>query len=145
MTGRPGQARSTLCETLSRRLKPVLPALTVLDGDAVRDVFGVDHDPLAHDGHLQSLAEMLDRQDLVVLVAADVAPSAGREGFDDFAFVHLADGKATSTPRDADLTIDTAAGLSADETADLVIAAIPVLSEAAHIADILERHARLSA
>lgn len=150
MTGQPGSARTALCETLARRLKPVLPALTVLDGAAVCAVFGATsdsagHNVSTHDDRLQSLAEMLDRQDLVVLVAANVPPPGGRAAFDDFAAVHLADTDTESESRDADLTIDTTAGLSADETADLVIAAVPVLAEAAHIADILDRHARLSA
>ncbi len=75
ITGLSGAGKTTLCEALSRRLKPHLPELTNLDGDVVRQVFGGElgygePDRVAQIKRIQSLAEMLDGQGLVVLVAA---------------------------------------------------------------------------
>jgi adenylylsulfate kinase-like enzyme len=182
MTGLSGAGKTTLCETLNRRLKPVLPALTTLDGDAVRQVFGselgyTEADRVTQIKRIQSLAEMLDRQGLVVLVAALYARpdllAWNRDTFDGYVEIYL-DAPLTlvqqrdpkglyakaaaeampnvvgmdipwHAPESPDLTIDMTAGLTVDETADLVIAAVPALAEAAHIADILDRHARVSA
>jgi len=75
ITGLSGSGKTTLCTALRDLLKPQMPGLVVLDGDAVRAVFGHD---LAYDeasrarqiGRIQALAKMLSNQGLVVLVAA---------------------------------------------------------------------------
>jgi len=98
MTGLSGAGKTTLCEALTRRLKPALPALTILDGDVVRQVFGGDlghseADRVTQIRRIQSLAEMLDRQGLVVLVAALYAHpdllAWNRATFDDYFEIYL--------------------------------------------------------
>ncbi len=75
ITGLSGAGKTTLCEALRTALKPRLPELVVLDGDGVRQAFGGD---LGYDEEsrvrqfrrLQSIAQLLAQQGLVVLVAA---------------------------------------------------------------------------
>ncbi len=75
ITGLSGAGKTSLCEALSRKLKPHLPQLVLIDGDAVRRLFG---DTLGHReadrkeqiGRIQRFAKMLSDQGLVVLVAA---------------------------------------------------------------------------
>ncbi len=75
ITGLSGSGKTSLCDALSRMLKPRLPQLVLVDGDAVRRLFG---DTLGHSeadrkvqiGRIQGLAKMLSEQGLVVLVAA---------------------------------------------------------------------------
>ncbi len=75
ITGLSGAGKTSLCNALGRRLKPCLPQLVLIDGDAVRQLFG---DALGHTeadrkeqiGRIQRLAKMLSEQGLVVLVAA---------------------------------------------------------------------------
>ena len=75
ITGLSGAGKTSLCNALSRRLKPCLPQLVLIDGDAVRQLFG---DTLGHSeadrkeqiGRIQGLAKMLSDQGQVVLVAA---------------------------------------------------------------------------
>jgi adenylylsulfate kinase len=74
-TGLSGAGKTTVCEALHRALKPRLPELVVLDGDAVRAAFddGLGYseaDRVIQIGRLQRLARMLSGQGLVVLVAA---------------------------------------------------------------------------
>jgi adenylylsulfate kinase-like enzyme len=75
ITGLSGAGKTSLCDALNRMLKPCLPQLVLIDGDAVRQLFG---DTLGHSeadrkvqiGRIQRLAKMLSDQGLVVLVAA---------------------------------------------------------------------------
>jgi adenylylsulfate kinase-like enzyme len=74
VTGLSASGKSTLCQALYRLMKPRLPSLTMLDGDAVRAVMGHD---LGHTeihrrvqlSRLQHLAKLLVDQELCVLVA----------------------------------------------------------------------------
>jgi adenylylsulfate kinase len=182
MTGLSGAGKTTLCEALTQRLKAALPALTNLDGDVVRQVFGgelgyAETDRVTQIKRIQSLAEMLDRQGMVVLVAALYAHpdllAWNRATFDDYFEIYLnapiglvqqrdpkglyakaAAGTMSQVvgldipwhaPVNPDLTIDMTVGRSVDETADMIIDAVPVLAEAHRISDILDRHARVSA
>ncbi len=75
ITGLSGAGKTSLCDALSRKLKPRLPQLASIDGDAVRQLFG---DVLGHSeanrkeqiGRIQRLAKMLSDQGLIVLAAA---------------------------------------------------------------------------
>ena len=75
ITGLSGAGKTSLCNALNRMLKPCLPQLVLIDGDAVRQLFG---DTLGHSeadrkeqiGRIQRFAKMLSEQGLVVLVAA---------------------------------------------------------------------------
>ena len=75
ITGISGAGKTSLCNALSRRLKPRLPQLALIDGDAVRQVFGdtlgySETNRMEQIGRVQRLAKMLSNQGLVVLVAA---------------------------------------------------------------------------
>ena len=75
MTGLSGAGKTTICESILRKLKPTMPQLGLVDGDVVRDVFGNDLDYSEPSRHkqikrIQSLAKVMDDQDFVVLVAA---------------------------------------------------------------------------
>jgi cytidine diphosphoramidate kinase len=75
ITGLSGAGKTSLSEALVRLLKPSLPELLVLDGDAIRALYGRD---LGHCeesrrvqiGRLQHLAQFLSGQGQIVLVAA---------------------------------------------------------------------------
>ena len=74
MTGLSGTGKTTICESILRKLKPTMPQLGLVDGDVVRDVFGNDLDYSEPSRHkqikrIQSLAKVMDDQDFVVLVA----------------------------------------------------------------------------
>ena len=75
ITGLSGAGKTSLCNALSRMLKPRLPQLVLIDGDAVRHLFGdalgfTEADRKEQIGRIQRLAKMLSDQGLVVLVAA---------------------------------------------------------------------------
>src|ERR1700738_3095940 len=75
ITGLSGVGKTTLATTLARTLKPELPNLVVLDGDVIRAVFGetlgyAASDRLIQIGRLQSLAKMLESQNIITIVAA---------------------------------------------------------------------------
>jgi adenylylsulfate kinase-like enzyme len=75
LTGLSGSGKTTLCRALWTLLKPGLPELVILDGDAVREMMGHD---LGHDeasrakqvARLRALAKFLSDQGHVVVVAA---------------------------------------------------------------------------
>jgi adenylylsulfate kinase len=75
LTGLSGAGKTTLCRALWTLLKPGLPELIILDGDAVRAMMGHD---LGHDeasrakqvARLRALAKFLSDQGHVVIVAA---------------------------------------------------------------------------
>ena len=75
ITGLSGAGKTSLCNALGRMLRPSMPQLVLIDGDAVRQLFD---DRLGHTeadrkeqiGRIQRLAKMLSDQGLVVLVAA---------------------------------------------------------------------------
>jgi adenylylsulfate kinase-like enzyme len=75
LSGLSGAGKTTLCKALWALLKPGLPELIMLDGDAVRAMMGHD---LGHDeesrakqvARLRSLAKFLSDQGHVVVVAA---------------------------------------------------------------------------
>lgn len=75
ITGLSGAGKTSLCEALYRRLKPRLPELVVLDGDVIRGMFGhelshCEADRVKQIKRIQAIARELDRQGLVVIVAA---------------------------------------------------------------------------
>lgn len=81
ITGLSGAGKTSICEAVMRRLKPSLPQLVHVDGDAVRDLFGNDltfmeADRVRQIGRIQRLARILDQQGLIVLVAALYASPA---------------------------------------------------------------------
>jgi adenylylsulfate kinase-like enzyme len=75
ITGLSGAGKSTLCNAVAAVVKPVLPQLVVLDGDAIRAAFEGDLDYTEPGRHRQitrvrNLAGVLARQGQVVLVGA---------------------------------------------------------------------------
>lgn len=110
ITGISGAGKKTLCDALRTLLKPQLPELVVVDGDIVREIFGND---LGHSEpervrqirRIQALARELDRQGLVVLVAAVYARADllqwNREHFSAYFEIHLDAPLALVQERDA--------------------------------------------
>ena len=75
LTGLSGAGKTTLAATLRDILKPRLPQVVMIDGDTVREAFGVGlgySEPERREQiqRIQRLAKMLTDQDLVVIVAA---------------------------------------------------------------------------
>ncbi|MBH61789.1 MAG: adenylylsulfate kinase [Alphaproteobacteria bacterium] len=75
MTGISGVGKTTLSDALARRFKPVIPELIQIDGDEIRALFGASLDYAEPDRYkqiqrIQRLAHLLDKQGMVVLVAA---------------------------------------------------------------------------
>ncbi len=75
ITGLSGSGKTTLATALYEAMKPHLPTLVRVDGDEVRALFGNSLGFAESDRHLQiqriqSLAAMLDGQDIPVIVAA---------------------------------------------------------------------------
>jgi len=75
VTGLSGAGKTALCAALYEALKPRLPALVRLDGDAMREMWGEqlgyrEADRRIHISRVQRLAKLLADQGLVVLVAA---------------------------------------------------------------------------
>ena len=75
LTGLSGAGKTSLAEALYQLLKPRLPELVLLDGDAVRAAFGNDlayaeDDREIQIRRLQNIAKLLSGQQLVVIVAA---------------------------------------------------------------------------
>lgn len=74
ITGLSGAGKTTVCRLLYGRLKPSLPQLVLLDGDAVRDAFGQDlgyseAERVKQVSRVQRIARLLSDQGLVVIVA----------------------------------------------------------------------------
>jgi len=74
ITGLSGSGKTALSEVLYRRLKPSLPELVRIDGDAVRAIMGHDlgyteADRLTQVRRMQGLAKYLSDQGLVVIAA----------------------------------------------------------------------------
>lgn len=74
MTGLSGAGKTTVCRLLYDRLKPKVPELLLLDGDALREAFGHDlsytePDRVRQVMRVQRIARLLSDQDLIVLVA----------------------------------------------------------------------------
>ncbi|MBO6834705.1 adenylyl-sulfate kinase [Pacificispira sp.] len=98
ITGLSGAGKSTVCNRLWDLLKPTIPELVLLDGDTVREIFGSqlgysEAERRIQIGRIQSLAKELDRQNLVVLVAALYAApdllARNRELFADYREIYL--------------------------------------------------------
>ena len=73
-TGLSGAGKTTLSEALFALLKPRLPELALIDGDAVRALFGPslgyrEEDRVVQIQRLQQLALMMSRQGLIAVVA----------------------------------------------------------------------------
>lgn len=75
LTGISGAGKTTLSDAIARRFKPLIPELIQIDGDEIRALFGAslsfqEADRYEQIQRIQRLANMLDRQKMVVLVAA---------------------------------------------------------------------------
>lgn len=75
LTGLSGAGKSTIAHALVARLNAACPGTVLIDGDAVRALFGNDlgfHEAARHAqiGRIQRLAQWLSEQGLVVVVAA---------------------------------------------------------------------------
>ncbi|MGH7004504.1 MAG: adenylyl-sulfate kinase [Alphaproteobacteria bacterium] len=75
ITGMSGAGKTTLGNALARLLKPRLPHLFLIDGDVIRSLFGGDLDysepsRRTQIGRLQRLAQWLERQGGIAIVAA---------------------------------------------------------------------------
>jgi adenylylsulfate kinase-like enzyme len=75
LTGLSGAGKTTIAEAIIRSAKPSLPALVLIDGDVIRNLFGagLGFDEAARKqqiGRIQQLALFLARQDIPVVVAA---------------------------------------------------------------------------
>lgn len=73
ITGLSGAGKTTICTALQALVKPGLPELVVLDGDAVRAAFGhnlghSESDRVLQVQRLQAMARVLSDQGLVVMV-----------------------------------------------------------------------------
>lgn len=73
-TGISGAGKTTLCAELYQRLKPAMPELVLLDGDAVRAALGGDlgyteADRVVQISRVQRMAKLLSDQGLCVMVA----------------------------------------------------------------------------
>ena len=71
LTGLSGSGKTTLCNSLWDLLKPDLPQLVLLDGDAIRSALGErlgykEPDRVVQITRIQNLAKMLSDQGLVV-------------------------------------------------------------------------------
>ena len=75
LTGISGAGKTTLSDAIARRFKSVVPELVQIDGDEIRELFGAsltyrETDRYEQILRIQRLARMLDRQNMLVLVAA---------------------------------------------------------------------------
>lgn len=73
ITGLSGAGKSTLCTALHNLIKPRLPELAIIDGDAVREAFGNDlgfseAERIVQVRRIQAIAKILADQDLAVIV-----------------------------------------------------------------------------
>jgi adenylylsulfate kinase len=73
--GLSGAGKTTLCQAVLDLMKPLVPGLVALDGDAVRQAFGHDlghseADRIRQFQRLQGMAKVLAEQDVAVIVAA---------------------------------------------------------------------------
>lgn len=168
VTGLSGSGKTTVCEALIGRMKSSVPELVLLDGDVIREIF---NDQLGHTEpervrqikRIQRLAREMDRQGLIVLVAALYAHpdllAWNRQTFEDYYEVYLdatvdlvrardpkglyakvASGKMDNVvgidipwyaPKDPDLHVKMAAGVTPDGVANRIIDLVPALSSRA--------------
>ena len=75
LTGISGAGKTTLSDAIARRFKRFVPELVQIDGDEIRELFGAslsyrEPDRYEQIQRIQRLARMLDRQNMLVLVAA---------------------------------------------------------------------------
>ena len=80
VTGLSGAGKTTVCRLLYERLKPAVPELVLLDGDAIRESLSTDlgfdePDRVRQITRVQRLAKLLSDQQLIVLVAVVYANS----------------------------------------------------------------------
>jgi cytidine diphosphoramidate kinase len=98
ITGLSGAGKTTLCRAVLSILKPAMPELVHVDGDAVRELFGsdlsfVEADRVKQIKRIQAMALFLNAEELVVMVAALYASpellNANREMFSDYFEVYV--------------------------------------------------------
>lgn len=98
ITGLSGAGKTTLCKAIWDLIKPSVPELVLLDGDEVREAFGhnlsyAESDRILQVKRLQSMARVLSRQGLIVLVGVLYNNPEllrwNREHFDEYFEVYL--------------------------------------------------------
>lgn len=98
ITGISGVGKTTLSDALARRLKPLIPELLQIDGDEIRALFGAslsyaEPDRFKQIQRIQRLAQLLDRQGMIVLVAALYGHpdlfAWNRENFSDYFEIYI--------------------------------------------------------
>jgi adenylylsulfate kinase-like enzyme len=75
ITGLSASGKTTLCKTFENKYRTLIPNLVILDGDSVRELYGNDlgfteRDRQKQIGRMQSISEFLEKQSLIVMVAA---------------------------------------------------------------------------
>lgn len=98
ITGLSAAGKTTLSKEIERQYRKTLPNLVLLDGDAIRLLYGndltfVESDRVKQIKRIQSLTSFLEKQSLVVIVAAlyanDELLAENRELFDEYFEVYL--------------------------------------------------------
>lgn len=163
ITGLSGAGKTTLCQAVVRVLKPVMPELVHVDGDVIRELFGADlsfveADRVKQIKRIQSMASFLNKEGLVVMVAALYASpellKANREMFGNYFEVYIKAPMGLLSqrnskglyengtpnvvgidipwhePKQADLIFDASTGATPEEMAEQLIDAVPWLSQA---------------
>ena len=109
ITGISGSGKTSLSQALLLLLKPRIPELVVLDGDAVRAAFGNDlgyseEERIQQITRIQGIAKLLSDQNMVVLVAALYANPRllawNRQNIPDYVEVYLQASLDTVRARD---------------------------------------------
>jgi len=98
LCGLSGSGKTTIGNSLFQVLKPLIPHLVIVDGDAIRDLFGNDlgfdvKSRITQIGRIQKIVKFLDKQELVVIVTAlfsnDEISRYNRENFPSYFEVYL--------------------------------------------------------
>tara|TARA_B110000238_G_scaffold193118_1_gene229179 strand:+ start:489 stop:992 length:504 start_codon:yes stop_codon:yes gene_type:complete len=75
ITGLSASGKTTLSKTFEKKYKKFIPNMVLLDGDIIRELFGGDlgftiNDRIIQIKRLQSLSQFLEKQSILVVVAA---------------------------------------------------------------------------
>jgi len=98
ITGISGAGKTTLSDAIARKFKSLIPELVQIDGDEIRELFGTnlsfeESGRVEQIQRIQRLAQMLDRQGILVLVSALYGHpdlfAWNREHFSDYYEIYL--------------------------------------------------------